>query len=73
MFKACDGKLFETEQDCIYHEKYLHYKDIIYDIFGKYASSCKYPNILTDIPEFRQEDSRIHRRRPDCRPRNPHE
>lgn len=56
MFKAMDGKLFETEEDCIYHEKYLHYKDIIYGIFGKYASSsCKYPNILVDIPEFRQE------------------
>ena len=55
MFKAIDGKLFETEEDCIYHEKYLNYRTTIYTIFDKYTPPCKYPNILTDIPEFRQE------------------
>lgn len=53
MYKARNGKLFDTEAECREYELYLDYSDTISEIYKKYADHDKnYDEIFEDEPEF---------------------
>lgn len=53
MYKARNGKLFETEAECREYELYLDYSNTISEIYKKYADHDKnYDEIFEDEPEF---------------------
>ena len=53
MYKARNGKLFETKVECRECELYLDYSNTISEIYKKYADHDKnYNEIFEDEPEF---------------------
>ena len=56
MYKAENGKLFDTEEECREYEIYLGYRKLLQVIYENTAESDKsYAEIFTEEPEFIQK------------------
>lgn len=56
MYKAENGKLFNTEEECREYEIYLGYRKQLQEIYENTAESDKsYAEIFTEEPEFVQK------------------
>lgn len=56
MYKAENGKLFDTEEECREYELYLGYRKQLQEIYENTAESDKrYEEIFTEEPEFVQK------------------
>lgn len=56
MYKAIDGRLFDTEEACVKHDNFCIAYDKIDEIYSKYSKTDKrYSCVYTQLPDFIKE------------------